>query len=204
MTVLYMKQARPSQKEIDQLWKLYHAADRIDTRYHGSRLREISDELRNTDLSRMDRLFILRSWDICIESGTFNRLFGAYDTWVYNAQDPALDYCEYKPELQEQIEAGGLATVYEEAYQEASEELAARKDDTLGQELLDVMRKYGWNIDRKNGVAVLEMIMHRLKAFDVVGQSMSRYMLDPEAFLIDSVMMRQTEPHSAEEEDDDA
>lgn len=184
MTVICMKQARPDEDEIKQLWKLYHAADAIDTRYHGSRLREVYEELKQTDLSKADRLFILRAWNICIESGTFSRLLGAYDTWVYNVQDPALDYCEYKPELQEQIEAGGLATVYEEAYKEARDEFNATQG--LDKELLDVIRRYGWNVDAKNAGMVLNVIMHRLEAFNKVGQLCARYMLDPEALELDN------------------
>lgn len=200
MTTHYLKQARPDDKETEQLWKFNSAIDRIDTRWFGSRLWEVAEELKTTQLSKADRIFLLRAWELCIESGTYNRLFGAYQVWVHNVQDPAANYCKYKPELEDQIEAGGLGIVFEEAYEEARDELAARQGDNLEEELLAVIRKYGWNIDRKNAAAVLNIIMHRLKSFEQVGGMLGRYLRDPELWAIEQASFR---PMEEEPEDDE-
>ncbi|EKI5136667.1 hypothetical protein PEZ31_004745, partial [Salmonella enterica subsp. enterica serovar Cubana] len=49
MTVHTIKQCRPDQKETEYFWKLFHAAQRNDARWHGSESSIIADELSRTD-----------------------------------------------------------------------------------------------------------------------------------------------------------
>lgn len=209
MTTYTIKQARPSEDEIAKLWKLYHAADRIDTRFSGSLLPMVAEQLQRTELSREERLFILRAWDICIESGTFMRLFGAYDCWVYNCQDPALDYVDYSPAMKSMIEAGQLGEVFEEAYQQARTELQEwqERETALDAELLDVMRKYGWNVDRKNAANVLRLILQDLRAHQEVSKVCVRFLQDPQTMQFDraaSYALQQVRYERDNEESDEA
>ena len=57
MTVHTIKQCRPDQKETDYFWKLFHAAQRNDARWHGSESIIIADELSRTDLDRTKNCF---------------------------------------------------------------------------------------------------------------------------------------------------
>jgi hypothetical protein len=199
-----VKQARPTERELKSWWKLHTAADRLDYRYHGSDITTVASELERTDLTKEQRIFMLRAWALLVDDSALCRLLGAYEVWSDNAQDKSLRHVAYSPELIDQIDAGGLAYVYEEAYEEARAELVeASKGGSLDQELLGVLRQYGWNVDRKNVAAVLGVIMNRLKAFDAVGRAMSRYMLDPEAWLIDTVnLVDSTRVPEHDEEDD--
>ncbi|ANM45281.2 hypothetical protein BOW93_gp046 [Salmonella phage 118970_sal3] len=100
MTVHTLKQCRPDQEETEYLWKLFHAAQRNDARWHGSEISIIADELSRTDLDRNQKLFLLRSWQVLVDDkGGFGRFMGAFDTYVYNMQDPDDDCVAWKPEL---------------------------------------------------------------------------------------------------------
>lgn len=187
-TTLYcvLKQARPTAHDLKQWWKLFHAADRNDPRTHGSVIRAISDQLVESDLTRAEKAFLLRAWRLLVDNNdAFARLLGGYEFWVDNAQDPALNYLELKPELVQQLDAGALTEVYAEAYQEARASLQENAAPSLDVELLETMKTYGWNVDRKSAPAVLNIILHRLKAFEDVAQMTKRYLLDPEAYAID-------------------
>ncbi|ESV51174.1 hypothetical protein K533_10305, partial [Salmonella enterica subsp. enterica serovar Cubana str. CVM42234] len=85
MTVHTIKQCRPDQKETEYFWKLFHAAQRNDARWHGSESSIIADELSRTDLDRNQKLFLLRAWQVLVDDkGGFGRFMGAFDTYVYN------------------------------------------------------------------------------------------------------------------------
>ncbi|MBZ3672506.1 hypothetical protein JT305_13940 [Salmonella enterica subsp. enterica serovar Senftenberg] len=51
----------PEPEETEYFWKLFHAAQRNDARWHGSEISIIADELSRTDLDRNQKLFLLRS-----------------------------------------------------------------------------------------------------------------------------------------------
>lgn len=61
MTTHYLKQCRPDNEETGYFWKLFHAAQRNDARWHGSEIDFIAEELSRTDLDRNQKLFLLRA-----------------------------------------------------------------------------------------------------------------------------------------------
>ena len=122
-TVHTLKQCRPDQEETEYFWKLFHAAQRNDARWHGSEISIIADELSRTDLDRNQKLFLLRAWQVLVDDkGGFGRLMGAFDTYVYNIQDPDDDCVAWKPELAKLLQDGNLFDVVLTAYQDACHE----------------------------------------------------------------------------------
>lgn len=125
MTVHTIKQCRPDQKETEYFWKLFHAAQRNDARWHGSEISIIADELSRTDLDRNQKLFLLRAWQVLVDDkGGFGRFMGAFDTYVYNMQDPDDDCVAWKPELSKLLCDGQLLDVVIDAYQSARQRIA--------------------------------------------------------------------------------
>lgn len=125
MTVHTLKQCRPDQEETEYFWKLFHAAQRNDARWHGSEISIIADELSRTDLDRNQKLFLLRSWQVLVDDkGGFGRFMGAFDTYVYNMQDPDDDCVAWKPELAQILNDGNCFDVLLDAYQEAQQRIA--------------------------------------------------------------------------------
>lgn len=125
MTVHTIKQSRPDQKETEYFWKLFHAAQRNDARWHGSEISIIADELSLTDLDRNQKLFLLRAWQVLVDDkGGFGRFMGAFDTYVYNMQDPDDDCVAWKPELSKLLCDGQLLDVVIDAYQSARQRIA--------------------------------------------------------------------------------
>lgn len=134
MTVHTLKQCRPDQEETEYFWKLFHAAQRNDARWHGSEISIIADELSRTDLDRNQKLFLLRSWQVLVDDkGGFGRFMGAFDTYVYNMQDPDDDCVAWKPELAQILNDGNCFDVLLDAYQEAQQRIAEleSKNDNL-------------------------------------------------------------------------
>ncbi|EBW7777393.1 TPA: hypothetical protein ACJH2U_002108 [Salmonella enterica subsp. enterica serovar Saintpaul] len=125
MTVHTLKQCRPDQEETEYFWKLFHAAQRNDARWHGSEISIIADELSRTDLDRNQKLFLLRSWQVLVDDkGGFGRFMGAFDTYVYNMQDPDDDCVAWKPELAQILNDGNCFDVLLDAYHEAQQRIA--------------------------------------------------------------------------------
>ncbi|EAM6409357.1 hypothetical protein EWP57_06820 [Salmonella enterica] len=124
MTVHTLKQCRPDQEETEYFWKLFHAAQRNDARWHGSEISIIADELSRTDLDRNQKLFLLRSRQVLVDNkGGFGRFMGAFDTYVYNMQDPDDDCVAWKPELTQILNDGNCFDVLLDAYQEAQQRI---------------------------------------------------------------------------------
>lgn len=127
-TVHVIKQARPGDDELAQLWKLYHAAERVETRWCRNTVGPIAEELANTGLSREEKMFLLRAWQVLVDGhGGYARLMGAFDCYVYNVQDAAADHVAYKPKLAQAINDGNLFDVILEAYAESRETIEALK-----------------------------------------------------------------------------
>lgn len=125
MTTHTLKQCRPDHKETEYFWKLFHAAQRNDSRWHGSEIEFIAEELSRTDLDRNQKLFLLRAWQVLIDDkGGFGRFMGAFDTYVYNMQDPNDECVSWKPELSKLLHDGVLLGVVLEAYDEALQGIA--------------------------------------------------------------------------------
>lgn len=149
MTVHTIKQCRPDQKETDYFWKLFHAAQRNDARWHGSESSIIADELSRTDLDRNQKLFLLRAWQVLVDDkGGFGRFIGAFDTYVYNMQDPDDDCVAWKPELSKLLCDGQLLDVVIDAYQSARQRIAELEAKLANPVLLPKTNGY-WNEQEK-------------------------------------------------------
>ncbi|WP_240495032.1 hypothetical protein, partial [Salmonella enterica] len=119
-------------------------------RRHGSEISIIADELSRTDLDRNQKLFLLRSWQVLVDDkGGFGRFMGAFDTYVYNMQDPDDDCVAWKPELAQILNDGNCFDVLLDAYQEAQQRIAgleranAAQDDHINQQQdrIDVLER---------------------------------------------------------------
>lgn len=149
MTVHTIKQCRPDQKETEYFWKLFHAAQRNDARWHGSEISIIADELSRTDLDRNQKLFLLRAWQVLVDDkGGFGRFMGAFDTYVYNMQDPDDDCVAWKPELSKLLCDGQLLDVVIDAYQSARQRVAELEEKLANPVLLPKTNGY-WNEQEK-------------------------------------------------------
>ncbi|MDT7360434.1 hypothetical protein RQM69_10710 [Citrobacter freundii] len=149
MTVHTIKQCRPDQKETEYFWKLFHAAQRNDARWHGSESSIIADELSRTDLDRNQKLFLLRAWQVLVDDkGGFGRFMGAFDTYVYNMQDPDDDCVAWKPELSKLLCDGQLLDVVIDVYQSARQRVAELEEKLANPVLLPKTNGY-WNEQEK-------------------------------------------------------
>jgi hypothetical protein len=120
MTVHQIKITRPDEDEIACLWKLFHAAQRNDARWHGSEIHDVAEELSRTDLSRTQKLFLLRAWQALVDDkGGFGRFMSSFDTYIHNMQDPAVNVVAWKPEIIRMAEDADLLPVFIEAYKAA-------------------------------------------------------------------------------------
>ncbi|HFK9525419.1 TPA: hypothetical protein ACG0T3_004094 [Citrobacter farmeri] len=165
MTVHTLKQCRPDQEETEYFWKLFHAAQRNDARWHGSEISIIADELSRTDLDRNQKLFLLRAWQVLVDDkGGFGRFMGAFDTYVYNMQDPDDDCVAWKPELAKLLQDGNLFDVVLTAYQEACHEGSVNWEAavSLSEENVELKRKL---YAAENRIAELQSVNDELKKF---------------------------------------
>lgn len=170
MTVHTLKQCRPDQEETEYFWKLFHAAQRNDARWHGSEISIIADELSRTDLDRNQKLFLLRAWQVLVDNkGGFGRLMGAFDTYVYNMQDPDDDCVAWKPELAKLLQDGNLFDVVLTAYQEACHEGIVNWEAavSLSEENVELKRKL---YAAENQIAELEARTFNPAILDVIAE----------------------------------
>ncbi|HIA6279413.1 TPA: hypothetical protein ACWQSU_000260 [Escherichia coli] len=170
MTVHTLKQCCPDQEETEYFWKLFHAAQRNDARWHGSEISIIADELSRTDLDRNQKLFLLRAWQVLVDDkGGFGRLMGAFDTYVYNMQDPDDDCVAWKPELAKLLQDGNLFDVVLTAYQEACHEGIVNWEAavSLSEENVELKRKL---YAAENQIAELEARTFNPAILDVIAE----------------------------------
>ncbi|MCL6328558.1 hypothetical protein EXT51_03445 [Pectobacterium carotovorum subsp. carotovorum] len=141
-TTFQIKQARPSDGEVEALWKLYRAAQRVENRWCLNTVPPVAEELANTQLSRQEKMFLLRAWQVLVDgSGGFSRFMGAFDTYVYNFQDADDDCIALKPSLREVWSDGGLLPVVLKAYEEARQSVPHHNGMMqLSQELTEAKR----------------------------------------------------------------
>ena len=79
--VIQIRQARPDAEEMKYFWKLYSAAQRVEDRWCTNTVPGIADALADTELSREEKLFLLRAWQVLVDDrGGFGRHLGALDT----------------------------------------------------------------------------------------------------------------------------
>lgn len=190
--VLTMKQCRPDAEEMKYFWKLFRAAQRIDGRW-GSDLADIAEELAGrSEISREQKLFILRAWQVLVDGkGGFGRFMGAFNTYVYNVQDPNDDCVAYKPELLQCITDGNMFDEVLEAYGEARQRIAEQdaqlqalaaenaamaatfKPDSIPQEAVDALHDtavFDWDSNDagswswiENGTDVIRAVLDTFK-----------------------------------------
>ncbi|EYI54220.1 hypothetical protein SEEH2507_08930, partial [Salmonella enterica subsp. enterica serovar Heidelberg str. 32507] len=126
-----------------------------DARWHGSEISIIADELSRTDLDRDQKLFLLRSWQVLVDDkGGFGRFMGAFDTYVYNMQDPDDDCVAWKPELAQILNDGNCFDILLDAYHEAQQriaELEAREVNLSKLSVGEVMHMSGFSRDYAEG-----------------------------------------------------
>ncbi|HHT0956257.1 hypothetical protein [Enterobacter kobei] len=121
---LTIKQWRPDPEETANMWKLFSAASRVQDRWSTNTVPQIAEELASTTLSREEKQFLLRAWQMLVDDKAgFGRFMGAFDCYVHNVQDPAAEYVAYKPELKACIEDGLIFDVLLEAYQHAQQRI---------------------------------------------------------------------------------
>ncbi|HGE6881281.1 TPA: hypothetical protein ACGB1E_004381 [Citrobacter amalonaticus] len=169
-TVHTLKQCRPDQEETEYFWKLFHAAQRNDARWHGSEISIIADELSRTELDRNQKLFLLRAWQVLVDDkGGFGRFMGAFDTYVYNMQDPDDDCVAWKPELAKLLQDGNLFDVVLMAYQDACHEGNVNWEAavSLSEENVELKRKL---YAAENHIAELEARALSQAATDVLAE----------------------------------
>ncbi|HIH8281399.1 hypothetical protein [Escherichia coli] len=128
-----IKMWRPTKKETDNLWKLYHAAVRLQDRWHSNTVPVIAEELSATDLTRHEKMFLLRAWQMLVDDhARLDRFLGAFDTYLLNFQDPDAEHVAYKPELRQLLEKGDLFDVVLEAYGEALDRIESLEEGGSG------------------------------------------------------------------------
>lgn len=139
--------ARPDAKELKLLWKLFHAAEKVEDRWCDITIRPIYEELKNTELSNDEKRFILRAWQVLVDGHLgFSRLMTAYDTYVHTMQDPNDKYVSFKPELVGAFNDAALLPVYEEAYGSALQEIERLKSQDYTSELVMLVKQLAYSI----------------------------------------------------------
>lgn len=130
--VIQIRRARPDAEEMKYFWKLYSAAQRVEDRWCTNTVPCIADALADTELSREEKLFLLRARQVLVDDrGGFGRHLGALDTYIHNIQDPNDGCVGYKPELKACLEDGLLFDVMCEAYAEAKTRIAELEARTV-------------------------------------------------------------------------
>lgn len=149
MTTFQITMARPDDGEMGLFWKLFRAAARVEDRWNGNTVPFLAEDLQNGDLSRAQKLFLFRAWQVLVDGhGGFGRLMGAFDTYVHNFQNASADYVDLKPSLQELWADGQILPVVLEAYEEAKQAEMVNWEDVAS---LNVENK-----ELKRKVAALE------------------------------------------------
>lgn len=147
--VIQIRQARPDAEEMKYFWKLYSAAQRVEDRWCTNTVPGIADALADTELSREEKLFLLRAWQVLVDDrGGFGRHLGALDTYIHNIQDPDDGCVEYKPDLKACLEDGLLFDVMREAYSEAKTLITELEAKLANPVLLPKTNGY-WNEQEK-------------------------------------------------------
>lgn len=137
---LTIKQWRPDLEETANMWKLFQAATRIQERWSTNTVPHLAEELASTNLTREEKLFLLRAWQMLVDDKAgFWRFMGAFDCYVHNVQDPAAEYVAYKPELKACIEDGLIFEEVLEAYQGAQQRIMELEAITYSLKLPDAL-----------------------------------------------------------------
>lgn len=115
-----VKMARPSADEVESLWKLFHATEAAEDRWNRESSEQFLERLDDQDISDEERTFIAVAWDSLVQGhGGFGRFMGAYDTLIYNFQDPDADHVATHPKLNALFTESQLLPVVLDGYTDA-------------------------------------------------------------------------------------
>ncbi|WP_145588113.1 hypothetical protein [Yersinia aldovae] len=118
--IISVKMARPSEDEVESLWKLFHATEAAEDRWHRESSKQFLERLDEQDISDEERTFIAVAWDSLVQGhGGFGRFMGAYDTLIYNFQDPDADHVAIHPKFNALFTESELLPVVLEGYADA-------------------------------------------------------------------------------------
>ncbi|HDL7813865.1 TPA: hypothetical protein PXP47_003913 [Yersinia enterocolitica] len=123
--VISVKMARPSEDEMKSLRELFHATEAAEDRWHSESSEQFLERLDEQDISDEERTFIAIAWDSLVQGhGGFGRFIGAYETLIYNFQDPDADYVATHPKFNALLTESELLPVVLEGYHEAKNTIA--------------------------------------------------------------------------------
>ncbi|WP_145494740.1 hypothetical protein [Yersinia bercovieri] len=128
--VISVKMARPSADEVESLYKLFHAAEAAEDRWHRESSEQFLERLDDQDISDEERAFIAVAWDSLVQGhGGFGRFMGAYDTLIYNFQDPDADHVAIHPKFNALFTEFELLPVVLEGYLDARNTIAELENE---------------------------------------------------------------------------
>ncbi|MDA5550108.1 hypothetical protein OP862_09800 [Yersinia massiliensis] len=128
--IISVKMARPSEDEVKSLWKLFHATEAAEDRWHRESSEQFLERLDDQDISDEERTFIAIAWDSLVQGhGGFGRFMGAYDTLIYNFQDPNADHIAVHPKFNALFTESELLPVVLEGYADARNTIAELENE---------------------------------------------------------------------------
>ena len=142
--IISVKMARPSEDEVKSLWKLFHATEAAEDRWHRESSEQFLERLDDQDISDEERTFIAIAWDSLVQGhGGFGRFIGAYDTLIHNFQDPDADYVAAHPKFNTLLTESALLPVVLEGYHETKNIIVdlEKKNQILAAENIQLQEK---------------------------------------------------------------
>ncbi|CNH83701.1 Uncharacterised protein [Yersinia frederiksenii] len=125
-----VKMARPSADEVKSLYKLFHATEAAEDRWNRESSEQFLERLDDQDISDEERAFIAVAWDSLVQGhGGFGRFMGAYDTLIYNFQDPDADHVAIHPKFNDLFTESELLPVVLESYADARNTVAELENE---------------------------------------------------------------------------
>ncbi|EKN6356436.1 hypothetical protein WF070_003243 [Yersinia enterocolitica] len=142
--VISVKMARPSEDEVKSLRELFHATEAAEDRWHRESSEQFLERLDEQDISDEERTFIAIAWDSLVQGhGGFGRFIGAYETLIYNFQDPSADYVATHPKFNTLLTESELLPVVLEGYHETKNVIVdlEKKNQILAAENIQLQEK---------------------------------------------------------------
>ncbi|WP_145522760.1 hypothetical protein [Yersinia bercovieri] len=128
--IISVTMARPSEDEVKSLWQLFHATEAAEDRWHRESSEQFLERLGDQDISDEERAFIAVAWDSLVQGhGGFGRFMGAYDTLIYNFQDPNADHVAIHPKFNALFTESELLPVVLEGYADARNTIAELENE---------------------------------------------------------------------------
>lgn len=128
--IILVKMARPSADEVESLYKLFHASEAAEDRWNRESSEQFLERLDDQDISDEERAFIAVAWDSLVQGhGGFGRFMGAYDTLIYNFQDPDADHVAMHPKFNDLFTESELLPVVLESYADARNTIAELENE---------------------------------------------------------------------------